>query len=406
MKIFLLIIVLLLIFVLLGAWYAYINRQEIFDKSIDKLLANHLPWYVDIAGIKINLNDKTILIDSFKLRNPEGFNNIYLAEIPRVISSYAYVDEKNILKGIELSSIELQDARIFIERDREGALNLQKMESVLQDTRPKEKPGIKDKLIGLVSYFIGPLKNISQLFHIEPVFNIDKGAIFFEDYIYGSEGYHTSIESVNGTISLDLKKDFKGIDYLRSRGRGLVNAKPGQTLAWATEYDPTKEKLTMSSTLDLENVDFIHFQPYYDTYSPFTFKKGRVSGRLVFNFDNGQIGSDNEIVFSALDIEQKKDHAFNRFWPTGADDLYRYFASEGGDVLFDFKIKGPMEEPRFYLGSKTKRALTYMVVDKVAGMIFKKDEDSQDADTKTPTTDASPEKKTKFERILDVLQGL
>jgi hypothetical protein len=406
MRIFLIIFILIMLAVLFGAWYVYMNRQELFDKSIDKLLEDNLPWYIDIAGIKVDLNDKTILIDGFKLRNPEGFKNRYLVEILSISSSYSQIDEKNILKGIALSSIELSEARIFVERDMHGVINLEKMENVLHDTRPKKEPGVKARLFGFISYFLGPVKNISQLLQIEPLFNINKGKLFFEDYYIDDTVYITSIENINAVISLDLKRDFKGIDYLRSRGHGLVNAKPGQSLTWATEYDPTKEKFTMNNTLDIQNVDFTHFEPYYDRYSPFTFKKGRASGRLIFNFDNRQIGSDNEVLFSGLDIEQKKDHSFNRFWPTGADDLYKYFSSERGDIVFDFKIKGPMEEPRFYLGSKTKRALAYMVFDKVTSTIFGRDEDAADSDNGQPAKDAPQEKKTKFERILDVLQGL
>jgi hypothetical protein len=405
-RIFLIIFILTTLVVLSGAWYVYINRQEIFDKSIDKLLQDNLPWYIDIIGIKVDLDDKTILIDGFTLRNPEGFNNQYLVEIPKISCNYSQIDGNNILKGIALSSIELSEAHIFIERDLHGVINLEKMDSVLHDMRPKEKPGIKAWLLGFVSYFLSPVKNISQLLQIEPLFNINNGKLFFEDYYIGKKVYVTSIESINGTISLDLKRDFKGIDYLRSHGRGLVNAKPGQVFTWVTEYDPTKEKLTMRNTLDIQNVDFTHFEPYYGRYSPFTFKKGTASGRMIFNFDNGEIGSDNELLFSGLDIEQKKDHSFNKFWPTGSEDLYKYFSSEEGDIVFDFKIKSSMDEPRFYLGSKTKRALAYMVFDKVTSTIFSKEEDAPATDGGQPDTGVPQEKKTKFERILDIFKGL
>jgi hypothetical protein len=395
-----------MLIVLVGALYVYTNRQKLFDKSIDKLLEDNLPWYIDLVGIKVDLKDKTILIDGFKIRNPEGFNKQYLLEIPKVRSSYSLIDERNIFKGIALSSIELSEACIFIERDQHGVVNLEKMDSVLHDTRPKEKPGIKSRLLAFFSYFLSPVKNISQLLQIEPLFNINNGKLFFQDYYIGKKVYVTSIESINGTISLDLKEDFKGIDYLRSRGHGLVNAKPGQVISWVTEYDPTQEKLTASNTFDIQNVDFTHFEPYYDRYSPFTFKKGKASGRLVFNFDNGEIGSDNEVLFSGLDIEQKKDHSFNKFWSTGSDDLYKYFSSEEGDIVFDFKIKGSMDEPRFYLGSKTKRALAYMVFDKVTSTIFSKEEDAPDTVDGQPDTGVPQEKKTKFERILDIFKGL
>jgi hypothetical protein len=406
MRIYLVFILIIATIILLGSWYVLSNKQDIFDKGIDSLIENNLPSYAELESLDVNLDTRVIIIKGFKLKNPKGFKNSYFIEVPKIDSSYSLVDEKNILKGISLNNIELSNARIFVERDINGITNIERMESVLQDIRPKQKPGIKDKLFGIILYFLGPIKDISQLLHIDPEFTINNGSVFFEDYHIVNEGLYTNIENIKGKISLDLKKGFKGIDYLRSNGSGLVNAKPGQLLNWVTDYNPTREKLTMNNTFDIENVDFTHFEPYYDKYSPFIFRKGRASGRLVFNFDNGQIGSDNEIFFSGLDIVQKKDHSFNRFWPTGADDLFKYFSSESGDIVFDFKIKGPMDDPRFYLGSKTKRALAYMVFDKVAGQIFKKDEDAQDGGSGQSEAGTPQEEKTDLEKVIDILKGL
>ena len=405
MRIFIIIFIFILLAVIGLLAYVYINRQDIFDQSIDKILRNQLPKYIEIDSLKVDLLKRTIAIKGFKLQNPKGFQNPYLVEIDNIDSEYTQASDRNILQGIHLSAIELSGSRIFLERNSGGILNLEKMESVLEDTRPKKKPGVKTKLFGLLSYLLSPFKNISQLLQIEPMFNIEKGSLFFKDYYINNSGYLISIEDINGTITIDFQRNFKGINYLTSQGRGIVNAKPGQFLEWVTEYDPAKEKLTMNNAIDIENVDFTYFEPYYDKYSPFIFKKGLASGKLIINFDNAQISSDNEILFSGVEIEQKKDHNFNRFWPTGADDLYKYFSSEQGNIVFDFKIKGPMDDPRFYLGSKAKHALAYMVFDKITDRIFKKDKDNSNAPQEQPEEDAPQEEKTKFERILDVLQG-
>jgi hypothetical protein len=405
MRIFTIIVVLALILAIGLTAYVYWNKQDILDKGLDSILKRRLPGYIELDSLKVNLQRGSIAIKGFKLRNPKGFNSPYLAEIADVNALYTQVDKRNILRGISLSDIELSGARIFLERNKKGTLNIEGMEGVLKDTRPREKPGIKTRLDGLVSYLLGPVKNIGQLLHIDPVFNINNGTFFFKDYYIDTTGYSTTVEEISGTIKIDLRGDLKGIDYIISQGHGLVNARQGQSLTWAMSYNPTNPRLTMSNTFDIEGVDITHFKPYYDRYSPFIFKKGSASGRLVLNLDNGQIGSDNEILFSGFEIEQKQDHSFNRFWPSGADDLYRYFSSEQGDIVFDFKIKGPMDEPRFYLGSKTKRALAYMVFDKVTDRIFKKSEDVQDDDSQQPSPDTPQQEKTGLERVLDILQG-
>jgi hypothetical protein len=400
MRIFIILFILVML-VAAGLFaYVYANRQAILDEGIDKVLQNQLPDYVEVDSLKFDLQAEKITIQGFRLRNPKGFKRAYLAEIDSVISDYTQLNEKNILYGIHLKNIKLSGAHIFIERDVLGSVNIENMESVFEAVQHNEAPNLKTKILGIASYLLMPVKGISQLLRIEPVFHVSDGRLFFEDYYVDRKGYRTSVEQINATINLDLKKDFKGIDYLTTQGRGLVNAVPGQTVLWDIAYNPTREKLTMSSTFDIENIDFTHFKPYYNKFSPFIFKKGRASGRLIFNFDNAQIGSDNEILLSGLEIENKQDHSFNKFWPTGADDLYRYFSSEQGDIVFDFKIKGPMDDPKFYLGSKAKRSLTYMFIDKVTDKIFKKDEDS------TGASDGSQgREKTDLDRVLDIIKG-
>jgi hypothetical protein len=406
MRIFLIVVVLIFICVLALAWYAYLNRQDILDKSIDKIIESNLPGYIDIDGFQVNLENKTIVIDKLKILNPKGFQRPYLATIESIHSSYSYMDEKNIFKGIRLSDIELENACFFIERDTSNRLNVALMQELLQDTRPKKSHSLNSRILGIVSYLVGPIKNIRQLLKLDAVFDIPSGKIFFEDYHIDSRGYTTLIDDIKAVITLDVQEDFKGILGVTSHGRGTVNAKGAQELEWDLEYDLSKARITMSSTLDMYNIDFLHFKPYYDAYSPFIFEKGRASGRLIFNVDDGQIGSDNEIRFSGLDIQPKKDYNINRYWSTGAEDLQRYFASTQGDIVFDFKIKGPIDEPRFYLGSKTKRALTYMIIDKVAGRIFKRDDEQSNPDAQPPIDDSSQEKKTNLERVIDILQGL
>ncbi len=408
MRIFMMILISVVLVAAGLAAYVYFNRQALLDRGVDKMLQDYLPEYVEIDDLKIDLNEQTVLIKGFRVRNPAGFSNPYLIEIENISSSYSQLDEKNILKGLSLSSIELFRMRVFLERDSGNTLNIQKMESVLKHARAEKPQGIKSWIQSFILYLSGPVKNIDQFLKIHPVFNINNGALFFRDYyIDNKQGYPTSIENIQGAMQLGIDKDFKSINHIASQGRGLVNARPGQFLSWEIEYDPTREKLSMSNTFDIERVDFTHFRPYYDKFSPFIFRAGKASGRLVFNFEDAEIGSSNEVFFSGLIIEQKQDHSFNRFWPSGADDLYRYFSSEQGDIVFDFKIKGPMAEPKFYLGSKTKRALAYMVVQKVAGRIFQKEPGASDtADSDTQAEDGAQEqKRSRLDNLLEIFKN-
>jgi hypothetical protein len=113
------------------------------------------------------------------------------------------------------------------------------------------------------------------------------------------------------------------------------------------------------------NIGVAHFKPYYDSFSPFLFQDGKTSGKLVFNFDNGNIGSTNELKFSELKLTMKEDYADKGLWYLSTEDLYVYLTSTADEIIFDFKIKGPIERPRFMPGSNTKRALALLALNKI-----------------------------------------
>jgi hypothetical protein len=58
-----------------------------------------------------------------------------------------------------------------------------------------------------------------------------------------------------------------------------------------------------------------------------------------------------------------------QFWGTTVSALAKYFTVASGDIVFDFKIKGDMASPSFYLGPVSKRALTAMAIDKISDVL-------------------------------------
>ncbi len=402
MKIIKIVMIILLVMVLASAGYIYLNRQQLLNQSIDKVLTNVLPPFMEIDSLSLDLDKRTIKIVNLRIKNPRGFSHPYLAKVPSVSCSYKARDNSNLLKGINISDIRIEELEIYIDRNRSGEVSIQQMEKVIKSSKPIKKMGAKDKIMGIFSYLLSPVKDISQLMEIDPVFDISSGVLTFDDSYIDNRGYITTIKDIRAMVTLDLRKDFKGIDYLTSTGRGVVNGNRPQYLEWETRYEPTAKKLTMMNNFIISDVNFVHFAPYYDRFSPFIFKKGRASGELVFNFDNGNIGSTNEIRFSNLEFEPKKDHSFNKFWPTGTEDLYKYFSDPSGEIVFDFKIKGSMDNPEFHLGSKAKRALSRMAIYKIADVIFKEDKDHE---ANKESQDESSQDKSDLEKVLDIIKS-
>ena len=146
----------------------------------------------------------------------------------------------------------------------------------------------------------------------------------------------------------------------------------------------------------------ISFEPYYDKYSPFIFKRGRFSGTLIFDFDNGNIGSTNEVRLSNLIFSIKEGYENAEFWETTVPSLAKYFTTPSGDVLFDFKIKGEMANPKFYLGPISKQALASMAIEKISDII-------EEAPRSPGQQGGPPAKKSdldKAKEIIDLFKGL
>ena len=401
MKILKIISLILVIVLVFSGVYVYLNRVSLFKQSVDKLIEDLLPAYIKIKDINFDFKNHTISVEDFKIINPPGFKHEYLIEAPLIRCDYSQVDQANILKGLTLGNIKLIEPVLYIDRREDSRINVQEMDKIFSKKKITEKNPLMTKLNTLFSYILSPIKNIDQLLDIDPSFDINGGLFLFYDGLI-EDGYITTIDNIRASVTLDLKKGYKGVDFVKTKGSGEINSFPNQHIDWDTGYDPTRGKLTMNNTFNIRDLDFIHFAPYYDKFSPFLFTKGRASGELVLNFDNGDIGSTNELRLSNLTFTQNKERSFNQYWPTGGEDLYKYFLSAGGEVVFDFKIKGTMENPKFYLGSKTKRALARMVFSKITEQIFKKDEESS---TKGDGSSTPDEDKSDLEKVIDIFKS-
>jgi len=378
----------------------YFNRQTIFDYSLNKLILNLLPESITIDELELDLDNKELLVSGFKISNPPGCKNRYLLEVSTIRCSFKQKNPKKITDGIIVAEPTLYTPTLYIERMEDSSINTQKMKSILSKKKAETPSAFKQGLFGAISYIFSPVKDIEQLVTLDSLFKIKNGKFVFDDSSLGGAPYRTTITDVDAQITLRFGGRLTDLRYIDSAGSGTVNGRQGERVEWVSGFEPTKKDLTMSNTFNIRDVDFTHFKPYYEPHSPFIFKRGKINGKFIFNFDNGDIGSVNEGWFTDLDIEKAKDSSMIKSWildMVTVDDLYKYFSSKAGNVEFDFKIKGPMSDPKFYLGSKTKRALLKLSANKLIGSIFGSEEDG---------AESSPgEEKSDLERIVDIFKS-
>ncbi len=366
------ILIVLVVLAIISGAAVYIYRQAIIQYYGEKFIRDNLPEYVKIDKIKFDLGNNVFSIGGLKVLNPPAFLAKYLLAIEEVRCVYK-IKGAIIPEGLDVTGISFKKPEISIERLPDGRTNVVEMDRFtksfpsrntatgLSEEARKAKQGPVPASQGL-----NINKKLSDVIKLPPSFSIERGRIFFIDGVPYKKPYEIIIDSVSGNIHMSFNDNYTEVTSVAFTLQGILNGAPDARLKWTASMDPRAPRLTMSNRFDVSNLEILTFEPYYDAQSPIVVQRGKFSGDLVFDFDKGNIGSTNEIRLSGLAFFVKEGQETGQFWETSVPDLIRYFTTSSGDVVFDFKIKGDMNSPRFYLGPISKRALTSMALDKIS----------------------------------------
>lgn len=362
-----LIIAVVLIAIIAGA-AVYFYRHAIIKHYTEKIIRENLPDYIKIDGISFDFPNNRISLNNFRVLNPPEFSSNFLIKIDTISCRYGILG-KGIPTGLEISEVDLSGADIRIERFRDGRVNVVEMEDFLRGFAPKE-PRAPDgapsagQTLKEASSLVN--KKLSDLIKLPTSFEVKGSKLIFIDRMPYENPYIITIQAINGQMSVGFGGDYSRINDFSFTLLGRLNGYENEKMQWVGSLNPAAQKITMSNRFEVSNLNILTFEPYYDSFSPFVFKRGRFSGTLVFDFNNGRIGSTNEIRLSNLAFSVKPGYENSQVWETNVQDLMRYFTTASGDIVFDFKLKGDMAKPNFYLGPISKRALTSMAIDKIA----------------------------------------
>ena len=413
MKKFLLMIVVLIIIGVGAVWFFKGDILQIFKVSAEKVIKDNLPKYITVDNIVFDLEGKRLLVKGFAIKNPKGFQNKHLATIETITCKYTMQGD-NILDGINITDIEGSGAIINIERLPGGKLNLNEMGKMMEEETPSPAPVQTQETEKKGPSLIDKLKDkamrgrqISDIIKLTNTINVTNGKLTLLDKEVSSRPFYLTFEDVNGTINISLNSDYTSVNSAGSAGSGFLNGDRGQRISWVVSMDPRASNLTMSNRIEPENVDITLFKPYYDRYSPVNITNGRVSGSLVLDFDNGNIGSMNTIRIRDLKFTESSGGNASNFWDTSISDVIKYLEASPGEVVFDFKIKGTMQNPRFYPGPNVTKAIQNMAVDKISQLIQGTQQQGQGGQAAGSAAAAgSTQPKSDTQMIMDVIQGL
>ncbi|MBU0571371.1 MAG: DUF748 domain-containing protein [Candidatus Omnitrophica bacterium] len=385
--------IIILILLLAAGAAAYFFRFEIFQVSAENIIKKNLPPFISVDTFDFDLKSGILTASGVGIKNPGRYRNRYLAHIDTVVCAYK-MRGKQILDGIEITDIKAAGVVINIERLPDGRINVNEMEQIMGDGRKKpeipadQKNKTEEKAPGMF--------DISNLIKLTETINIKNGQVNFIDCgIKNFKQYGLTVRDARAKAVIRLNRDYTGVLSVGATGTGNINGDSSQRISWVVYLDPGSSALTMSNRIEASNLDITLFKPYYDQYAPVEIDRGRFSGTIVLDFDNGNIGSMNTLRLSDLRFRQKTGFTGAVFWDVALPDIIKYLQSSPGEITFDFKIKGSMENPMFYPGPVVKEALQQMTVDKISRLF--QSSGSEGEETSGGASDA--------DKVFDAIKG-
>lgn len=397
MKKFFIVLLFLVIIIAGGVWFF---RYDIFRFSAESLLKNNFPGNIAAERIVVDTTGAKIDIYGLRIANPAGFKETVFTDVGRITINYR-MRGKTILSGIKVTHFEIADSFIRIERLRNGIMNSDLIEMAPpggDDSRLPTIEFIKSSARTEPGDVTGIAKSMAEAVTIGGIIpgNLRNTKISFLDNFFLEQPFSLMFESPDSIIYLSLGSG-QEITRVETEGSGFINNDVSQKLSWKISADLASEELILSTRVEPENVDIAIFKPYYDEYSPVNIVKGRVSGTVIFDMNRGNIGSDNLLRFRGLEFTEKSTESASVFWDTNITDIVKYLELASGEVVFDFKIKGSVKDPRFYPGPNVMRAVRNMAIDKIGDMLTKSTQSSENSDV--------PEEKSDVDKALDIFKG-
>ncbi|MBD3295739.1 MAG: DUF748 domain-containing protein [Candidatus Omnitrophica bacterium] len=398
-----------LILIVAGAGILWFYRYEIVRYSAEKIIKAALPEYVRVDDIIVDPENGELTAQGLALLNPSGFHNRYMVTVDRVFCRFRMKGE-HILDGIRITDVRAEGPRINIERLEGGKVNLGQLgKKTFSGKRTASPDASDDRPSGSAMPGTGLFEKMDLAEKVEfpGKVEIKDGKITFMDKKVSRQGYVLTFERVNGDVTFRMSEDNAFLREVGSEGRGDVNGDPEQTVSWRIFWEPPAKGLTLSSRFRLDMVDVMPFKPYYDRYAPVNILQGWMSGTLVFDFDNGNIGSTNEVRLYRLEFTERSRGNVSGFWNVAVSDIVKYLRTARDEITFDFKVKGDMDSPTIYPGPHVRKAIQMLALDTIDQLVSGPEQKAGGAEKDTTGGGASgSEDKSDAEKVVDIIRQL
>jgi hypothetical protein len=406
----------------------FVFRFDIIRSAIQNAVYEGLPPYIKVSDVDIDVAGGRLDLEGIRIIGPGGGGFEDLCKVPRLTFIFS-VKGGLIPREITVTEIMADSPEVFIEIGRRGETNLQGFSQKFIEASGEEKNlmkkdggegGTQHKKNFLRRTGEWVISNIKgrlmpdgpvALFDITDTVDVRSATVLVRDNRF-TEPVVNTMERIHGSLRFIFDDAYTELLEAETRGEGAVNGYPDQILKWESKLQSFSPSLTMSNSFTLSNINIVPFKPYYDRYLPIEIQKCRVSGECIVNFEEGRIGSQNVLELSGLLYSRKSKSQASQHWKDSVDYIIKYFQNSSSNVVFDFKVKGSIEDPQLLLGPRVKRGLQDLAISTVVQTIdaFSREQgtgkeaeqDSTDGagDTVTPG-DKRP--KSDAEKVMDII---
>jgi hypothetical protein len=333
--------------------------MKLFGKDLLKgFLSGMFGREVSFESISVNLDESRANFRGFGIVSEIGFEkDVFNAEKVTVM-----IDGERFQKDrtIRFDEIFIRKGILNIERNENGAFNIVNLKRpVVQDARPaahaekQKKKGlydfaqrvkkvtIEDSIITFKDTYVprGPFDITCERFHLT--------------FISGQEP-----DPDTGYIPVTLNVEFRIPNERHADGNVSLDAR-------IASYE---DKTDMDAKLATSYIDLMRFLPYFESYTPFSFRSGIFSSDTHFEIHERMVRGPTTMVFHRLDLLVDPGMERAAFLTTSVDRLVPYLQSSQGEIVFDFFVEGPIENPKIGIGPKVKFAIGMLVIEELGNL--------------------------------------
>ena len=345
-------IVLILISLILTAGVAVFVAYR-WKPMVEQFLSDTLGVGIKFSGVAVNLEEYSLTVRDLKVLSGKGFErHTFFGERCTLMIDKNIFDEE---QRIFVKEMIIERGVLNLERNSKGAWNIDRADFSKADYGRGTAYAARAGEDAPLYTFVNSIKKISIrdsqiLFKDKHVpMGLFEMAFYDFDFEFDSE---KEFESVYGYIPIKVEMDFT-IENNQYRDSEI------HLEANIAAY---KGKTDMDAAITTSYIDLMQFLPYFDSYTPFSFQNGLFSSTTELSFKDNMIDSLTTMIFHKLKLLIDEGMENADFLKTSVNRLAPYLMSRG-EIVFDFVIKGPVDNLKAGIGPRVKYAMGIIAIE-------------------------------------------